>query len=200
MTPPSTEPAPRRTVDYVHPVDVVGAHVQLRELSSADVDAVFRIYGDPVATRHLSFEPRPREQVEAIIDRARRAAAREPRAEYDLAVIRQADGDLIGYGRLAVEPHRSGQIGFALRPDQWGRGLGSETVRLLLGFGFDHLGLHRIWGARSPVNMASERVMLRAGMMEEGRIRDHVHVHGAWRDSIVHAILEDEWRALDRRA
>lgn len=33
-------------------------------------------------------------------------------------------------------------------------------------------------------------------MVEEGRIRGHVEKGGAWRDSIVHAILEHEWESL----
>ncbi|WP_131736946.1 GNAT family N-acetyltransferase [Actinomadura roseirufa] len=87
----------------------------------------------------------------------------------------------------------SAQLGFALRADQWGRGLGIETVRLLLRLGFEELGLHRLWGARSPDNTTSARLMAKLGMIEEGRIRDHLKVRGAWRDSVVHSILEAEW-------
>jgi [ribosomal protein S5]-alanine N-acetyltransferase len=60
-------------------------------------------------------------------------------------------------------------------------------------FGFRHLRLHRIWGARSPANTAAQLAMLVAGMVEEGRIRHHVRARGVWRDSIVHSALEDEW-------
>jgi [ribosomal protein S5]-alanine N-acetyltransferase len=76
----------------------------------------------------------------------------------------------------------------------WGAGLGVETGRLLFTLGFTHLGLHRIWGARSPDNMAAAQVMRKLGMTEEGRIRHHVHTHGAWRDSVTYSVLEDEWR------
>ncbi|WP_181727390.1 GNAT family N-acetyltransferase [Streptomyces sp. PT12] len=67
-----------------------------------------------------------------------------------------------------------------------------DAIGGLLTLGFDSLGLHRIWAARSPENEASRRVLDRAGLVEEGRIRHHVHVRGAWRDSIVHAIIADE--------
>jgi [ribosomal protein S5]-alanine N-acetyltransferase len=64
-----------------------------------------------------------------------------------------------------------------------GEGKGTETVLLLQHLGFKGLGLHRIWGARSPINDASSRTMLCAGMIEEGRIRGHLYSRGAWRDS-----------------
>ncbi|WP_435651569.1 GNAT family N-acetyltransferase [Kitasatospora purpeofusca] len=44
---------------------------------------------------------------------------------------------------------------------------------------------------------ASARTLLRAGMTKDGRIRDHVFVHGAWRDSITYSILEHEWAPID---
>jgi len=103
---------------------------------------------------------------------------------------------LIGYGRLAMDPHqqRAATFGFALRPDTWGVGYGLETVRLLLGFGFEDLGLHRIWGARSPLNEASAKTMTAAGMVQEGIIRAHIKKAGGWRDSVVHSMLDDEWK------
>ena len=176
-----------------------GARTLLRELRQDDVDAVHGIYGDPEATRHLSFEPRSRADVARLVERLVRDPSVERRTEYCLAVGDRAGGDLIGVTRLALGEHRSGQVGIALRPDRWGRGLGGEALDLLLSLGFDDLGLHRIWGARSPENEASARLMLAAGMAQEGVIRHHVHVRGSWRDSVVHAILEPEWRERQDR-
>lgn len=161
----------------------------------SDADEVLAIYGDERATEHLSFEPRTREDVDGILARCIASATAEPRQEHALAVVERDGGRLIGVGRLALDPHqpRGATLGFALHPDTWGAGYGTETVRLLLGTGFDDLGLHRIWGARSPTNEASARTMLAAGMVEEGRIREHVLKRGQWRDSVVHAILDREW-------
>ncbi|MDA0635140.1 GNAT family protein [Nonomuraea sp. MCN248] len=49
-------------------------------------------------------------------------------------------------------------------------------MRLLLRLKFDKLGLHRIWRARDPQNRPSARVMTKADMVEEGRIRGHLHL------------------------
>ncbi|MFB7739360.1 GNAT family N-acetyltransferase [Streptomyces sp. NPDC056112] len=181
----------------MHPVNRSSARLSLRELSIEDVDAVLAIYGSPEATEHLSFEPRTRDQVGQIVARSVAHATATPRAEYALAVIERDTDDLIGFGRLATDPHqqRGATVGFALRPDAWGVGYGVETVRLLLSVGFDDLGLHRIWGARSPLNEASAKTMSAAGMVEEGTIREHVRKAGQWRDSVVHAILDREWQS-----
>ncbi|MGI5443781.1 GNAT family N-acetyltransferase [Streptomyces shenzhenensis] len=181
----------------MHPVSRSSIRLALRELTSEDVDTVLAIYGSPEATEHLSFEPRTRDQVAQIVARSIAAATTDPRSEYALAVVERDTDDVIGFGRIAMDPHqqRAATFGFALRPDSWGVGYGLETVLLLLGLGFEELELHRIWGARSPLNEASAKTMAAAGMAEEGTIRGHIRKAGQWRDSVVHAMLADEWAA-----
>jgi len=183
----------------MYPVTLTGKRLTLREFTDDDINAVLAIYGNPVVTEHLSFEPRTREQVAVTLQSVTTAARVEPRTEYSLAAALPETGEVIGFARLAVDTQHpgqsSGQLGFALRTDTWGQGLGEETVTLLLRLGFEQLGLHRLWGARSPVNDVSGRLMNKLAMIEEGTIRHHLRIRGAWRDSIVHSILEDEWRA-----
>ncbi|MFE3555460.1 GNAT family N-acetyltransferase [Streptomyces sp. NPDC059193] len=180
----------------MHPVVRRRSRLALRELRPEDVDAVHAVYGSPEATRHLSFEPRTREQCADIVARSLASAAAAPREEYALAVTR-GEGPPVGFARLALDPHqqRAATIGFALRPDAWGVGHGTETVHLLLDLAFEDLDLHRVWAARAPLNDASARTLLAAGMTEEGRIRGHVHVRGGWRDSIVYGVLKEEHRS-----
>ncbi|AZS87251.1 N-acetyltransferase [Streptomyces griseoviridis] len=180
----------------MYPIERSSPRLCLRELDPADTEDVLAIYGSPKATEHLSFEPRTRSQVAEVIARSVALAAAEARSEYALAVVQRDLGKLIGFGRLALDPHqvRGATVGFALRPDMWGLGYGLEAVNLLLAVGFIDLGLHRIWGARSPLNHASARTLAAAGMVEEGTIREHVFKAGEWRDSVVHGIIFREWR------
>ncbi|MEU9602847.1 GNAT family N-acetyltransferase [Streptomyces sp. NPDC048057] len=134
----------------------VRPRLALRELQPDDVNGVFAIYGSPEATLHVSFEPRSREQVGAIVARSIASASADPRSEYALGVVEKEGGGLVGFGRLAADPHqqRGATFGFALHPDVWGR----------------------------------------------GRIGEHVHKGGRWRDSVVHAVLDREWeRAVQGR-
>ncbi|MEV4111318.1 GNAT family protein [Nonomuraea sp. NPDC049695] len=172
-----------------------GERLGLREVTEADVPALHALYGDAAATQHMPFGPRSLAEVARLVEQAMEAATAEPRLLYVLAVVDAARCDVIGVARLSIEavhPH-SAEIGFGLHPEQWGRGIGTDLVRLLLSFGFKELGLHRVWGARSPANLPAQLAMLTAGMVEEGRIRHHVHTPQGWRDSIVHSALEDEW-------
>jgi [ribosomal protein S5]-alanine N-acetyltransferase len=179
----------------MYPVARRSSRLSLREFTVDDVNAVHAIYGSAEVTEHLSFTPRSRHEVGGIVARSIASATASPREEYALAVVEHDGEELIGLARLAMDPHqqRAATMGFALRPDTWGVGFGRETVSLLLNLAFADLELHRVWAARSPLNAASEKTLLAAGMTEEGRIRGHVHVRGAWRDSIVYGTLREEW-------
>jgi ribosomal-protein-alanine N-acetyltransferase len=173
---------------------VQSGRLVLRELTADDGDALHRLYGDERVTEHLSFTPRDRGQAQAIMARSIDSAAQTPRSEYSLAVALRDDLRMVGFARLALDPHqqRAATVGFALQPDQWGRGLGRETVWLLGERAFNRLCLHRIWAARAPLNSASATVLTRAGFTEEGLIRAHVHVRDRWRDSVVYGLLSQE--------
>ncbi|WP_214324309.1 GNAT family N-acetyltransferase [Nonomuraea sediminis] len=176
-------------------VHVNGSRLGLRDVTEADVAALHAVYGDPAVTEHMPFAPRTLDEVDRIIRDAMEAARADPRRLYVLAVTDAGFGDVIGVARLHIEadhPH-SAEIGLGLRPDQWGRGIGTDLIKLLLSFGFRQVGLHRIWGARSPANLPAQLAMLTAGMVEEGRIRHHVLTPAGWRDSIVHSAIADDW-------
>jgi len=176
----------------VKSAELTGHLVSLRELDDADAAALHAVYGNPDVCERMSFTPRTIEQCAAIITAARKDAEADPRQVYMLAVCGN-DGNLIGAARLGLGEWKSAQFGIALRPDQWGHGRGTETVRLLFHLGFRDLGVHRIWGARSPRNHTSGRLMAAAGMTEDGTIRSHVLRHGVWEDSATASILEDEF-------
>lgn len=171
------------------------ARLALRELITDDVGDVCAIYGSTRATEHLSSRPHSREDIGGIVPRYMVLATATPGEEYALAVVQRDSGGLVGFARLALVPHRqrAATIGGALRTDVWGAGYGKETVRLLLALAFADLDLHRVWAARSPLNIAAKKMLLGVGFTEEGRIRGHVHVRGGWRDSIVYGILREDW-------
>lgn len=177
----------------VYPVHLRGAGVILREFRGDDAGAAFAVIGDDRVTRWLSFDShRSPEQTASMLASAIERAGRTPRTEWYLAVT-MPTGDLIGFVRLALNGVQAGKLGYAIHADHQGRGHATDAARTLTDFGFRQLGLHRISAAIGPDNAASIAVVQRLGFQPEGRIRDHVFTNGAWRDSLLHSVLADEW-------
>jgi RimJ/RimL family protein N-acetyltransferase len=86
-------------------------------------------------------------------------------------------------------------LGYELDPSHWGRGYATEAAAALLRFGFETLGLHRVWSYHVAPNERSAAVLRRLGFRQEGRLRENEHLRGAWHDTIVYGLLQSEWEA-----
>ena len=75
-----------------------------------------------------------------------------------------------------------------LAPECWGQGYATEVAPAVVGFART-LGMHRVEATCHPSNVRSVRVLEKAGLRLEGRLRDHLHVRGAWRDSLLFAVV-----------
>jgi [ribosomal protein S5]-alanine N-acetyltransferase len=177
----------------MYPVQVTGDRVRLREFREDDVDQALALVGDDRVTTFLSFDSRTHAETAAMVRGIVERAQADPRTEYYLAVTSLTSDDLIGFVRLAFAGVQAGKLGYAVAADHWGHGYATDAAATMLEFGFTTLGLHRISAAIGPDNAASIQVVKRLGFHHEGRLRDHVHTNGAWRDSELYSVLAHEW-------
>lgn len=176
----------------MYPVRIEGERIVLREFEERDLDASMAVVGDPDVTVYLSFDARTREeQAERLAADIARAKT-EPRPDYYLAIADRQTDELIGFIRIGLGGHRSGELGYALRKDRWRQGYTYEAAQLVLAFAFEELGTHRIQAACGPDNLASQAMLRRLGFEYEGRMRDHVFTNGGWRDSLLYSVVGSE--------
>jgi RimJ/RimL family protein N-acetyltransferase len=178
--------------------DVRSQRLVLREFGPRDWPAVHAWASRPEVCRFQAWGPNTPEETQAFLQAVLVAAAARPRSDFTLAATLPGNDVPIGSGALYLRDRRfrSGEIAYVLHPDQWGLGLGTELARRLLELGFDRFGLHRIYATCDPRNVASGRVLKKAGMTREGRLREAVLIRDGWRDSDVYGILEHEWLRL----
>jgi RimJ/RimL family protein N-acetyltransferase len=177
-------------------VQLEGERITLRELARADWPAIHAYASRPEVCRYQPWGPNTPDETVAFVEAAVASAEECPRRRYALAVALQGTDEVIGLMELYVRDVRSGvgEIAWVLRPEYWGQGITMESALALLRFGFDVLGLHRIFATCDPRNVASSRVMEKSGMTYEGRMRETLLIRDGWRDSLMYAILEHEWR------
>lgn len=106
--------------------------------------------------------------------------------------IRMLPGaSLIGsVGLRDVDPeHRQAELGFWIGRKWWGQGYASEAASEVIRFGFDELGLNRIYAHHMARNPAAGRVLGNIGMRQEGVLRERVRKWGVYEDVVLYAIL-----------
>jgi RimJ/RimL family protein N-acetyltransferase len=182
-----------------HGLPLETARLVLRELTTDDGPAVHEYASDAEAVRYLDWGPNTVEETAQFLHMAGRAREALPRIAYHLAIVLKATGHLVGGCRIEVRsaPDGVGDLGYVLARSHWGRGYATEATRALVGFGFDHLALHRIWATCDVRNAASARVLEKIGMEREGCLRHSIRRHGEWRDSYLYAMLAPNWRNED---
>lgn len=184
------------TVQYAPDYPIETERLRLRPFRRGDVDAVYSYRSRPDVAEYLADRPMNHEEcAEAVRLRAGQIAFSGEGDKILLAVERKDDARLIGEVSLIWRSvaDQQAEIGFVLHPDAQGQGVASEAARALLAFGFEVVGLHRIYARCDAANLASAGVMRRIGMRQEAHFREHAHFKGRWDEELICAILDREW-------
>jgi ribosomal-protein-alanine N-acetyltransferase len=168
--------------------------LQLTEFEPDDAATIVRLAGArQIADTTISIpHPYRLEDAEAFIQ------AQVPRMEEGSAAtfaIRLAAGrQLIGVVSLTKIDleHQQAELGYWIGTDWWGKGYATEAARAVVRFGFDVIGLNRIYAHHMARNPASGRVLERVGMRREGVLRQRVRKWGRFEDVVVYAVLRDD--------
>jgi RimJ/RimL family protein N-acetyltransferase len=118
-----------------------------------------------------------------------------------LAIALRSTGRQIGGIGLTVDQqHQHAELGYWLGVPYWGKGYATEAGREMLRYGFEELGLHRIFASHFKHNPASGRILIKLGMRHEGCQREHLRKWEQFIDSELYGILRQEWESGEYNA
>lgn len=96
--------------------------------------------------------------------------------------------------------HARAEIFYSIRNGTDKRqGYMKEALPVVLQFGFDELGLHRIEGLVAAWNVPSIKLLYGCGFTREGTMRQDYLYNGQYEDSDCYSLLRDEWLDGGRR-
>ena len=143
--------------------------------------------GDPL-------RPRTKDQIEADYEHYSKSEARSTQ----FVIYEAKTSRLIGATDLRHidGEHRTAEFGISIgEKDCWGKGYGTETVILMLDYGFSVLGLHNIMLDTYSYNERAIRAYKRAGFREIGRRREAKRVGGQLYDVVYMDCLATEFHS-----
>jgi len=169
---------------------LLGVFVDLRPLVAGDAEATLR-WRQSERARLLNRGAATVEQQAAWI-------AGRPASEHNF-IITLKDGRAVGalslVGIDAGNRHAE-SARFLIGEEAAVRGIPAavEAMKLLYQHAFDTLGLTRIFGTIAAGNKRMITWQKFLGMREEGRMRRHYLLNGAYQDAVMLGLLEDEYR------
>ncbi len=122
-----------------------------------------------------------------------------PEDEHPYVIEFKEDGKWRMIGNLALfginTLDRSAEIGIVIGDKaSWNKGYGCEAMKLMVGRGFNDLGLHRIFLRVFETNPRGIRCYEKAGFVHEGRLREAVWKNGKFLDVLIMSVLQTEWK------
>lgn len=163
--------------------------LHLRPPVAADAERMFLdLARHPEVSLHLTWPPHDDVSTTlAVIEMMR--ADREAGTAATWALTPRGGGDLVGLFTCWPTAHGI-ELGYCLAPHRWGEGLMTEVATAMTEHLLAQDGIFRVWAACDVANVASARVLEKAGFTREGLLRRfsvHPNVGPEPRDCLLYA-------------
>ena len=114
------------------------------------------------------------------------------------AAVEKSSGRFVGWFHFRPAADASPdevELGYRLRRSAWGKGYATEGSRALIDKGFAELGVRRVVASTMVVNVASRRVMEKAGLRFVRTFHQPWpdHIEGEEQGDVEYALLRSEW-------
>jgi len=112
-------------------------------------------------------------------------------------IIEKKDGSKIGWIAHFYMLHpmmKLLEIGFALVPQERGKGYCTEAMKIMVDYLFLTHDAVRVQAITDMRNIAAQKVIEKAGLKNEGLMRKCLFTRGGWRDGYLYSILQEEWK------
>jgi [ribosomal protein S5]-alanine N-acetyltransferase len=171
-----------------------GSLVYLRPLERADLNERYLSWlNDPEVTHYLETGVFPTTMLD--LEKFYQSVTGTPN-QVLLAIVDKATNTHVGNIKLGPINwvHRRSPLGILVGDKKsWGKGIGSEAMRLMVEYGFRRLNLHRIYLAVFVENEAGVRLYEKVGFKVEGRFRDDMFQDGQYKDRLWMGLLRTEY-------
>jgi RimJ/RimL family protein N-acetyltransferase len=167
----------------------------LDELALTDLNDIHALHSCPEVDEFNTLGiPESLRQTEMLLEEWLERQAAVPRMSYVFCVRTIDSEQFIGLMALNLgKPnYRNAEVWYKTHPVHWGRGYTTEALKHLIQFGFEELNLHRIEAGCAVANIASIKVLEKAGMTREGRKRQILPIRGQWVDNYFYSILDSD--------
>lgn len=170
------------------------ARLLLRPFTQADAADVYRYARDPRVGPAAGWKPHA--SVEESLEIIRTVFSAPGVFAMELRETGKVVGS-VGYvdRHQASLPGPDDEIGYALHPEYWGRGLTPEAVQAVLRYGFEALGLNAQWCGHYDFNHSSRRVIEKCGFRYRFTGKTEVPAMGETRTELHYALTREEWQS-----
>ncbi len=167
-----------------------GDKICFTALKQNDAAEIHKYASDEEVSRFIGW--RLMENPDETIRHVEQMIKREAQGtHYYASVVDKYSRQIIGTGMIFNfdSEARHAEIGYVLSKSCWGRGFGTEVVKLLKTYAFEVLDLHKLHARVAEANTGSYRVLEKNGFLLEGRLKDYYFIEGRYYDGRLYGFI-----------
>lgn len=157
-----------------------------------DAADIFFLRSDETVLKFIGKEPAASvEEAKTFIQRVNDAADANESIIWAIT-LKDDPVTVIGticYWRLQPENYRA-EIGYALHPNHWRKGIMKEAILKVLDYGFETMKLHSVEARTATDNIASGSVLQATGFVKEAHLKEEFFFRGEFLDTIIYSRLQ----------
>jgi len=176
-------------------MEIITQRLRLKEVSVADINAIHKLHSFKEVDEFNTLGiPGSITDTEILVNEWVGKQKTTPRVSFIFSITLIDTDEFIGLIALNIGKlnYKIAEVWYKLDPAYWQNGYATEALKAILNFGFTDLGLHRIEAGCAVENIASVKVLEKAGMTREGRKRKILPIRGKWTDNYFYAILDTD--------
>lgn len=175
--------------------------VTLRPINESDIPEIFESCQDPIIPKftRVPFDYTMAHAEFFVREKTPKSLAEKTELAFAIELGNGADrkfAGVISFHSMDL-PDLVAELGYWIRSDARGKGIGTTAARVLTNFGFESMGFERIEALVDVENMASQQLLLSAGYSLEGILRKKSRRYdGSQIDMALFAAIRDEWSGI----
>ncbi len=173
---------------------ILTKRLRLRMPVAKDIPQLVEYANHPQISKMTLNVPHPYQEKDAISWLNMANQGFEDKNHFVFAICKQTDDKFMGGIGLRVNSRfNHAELGFWLGEPFWNNGYVTEATGKILEFGFEQIGLRKIFATHMIDNPASGKVMIKNGMIKEGELVDHIKKADEYYTVIQYRLTKDEF-------
>ena len=167
---------------------------KLREFRHTDATHYYQLLKHPQVSLYIPNSFMPKTRMDAVKEMSLQQTLFKQRKTIFWVIANHQD-QLIGscgYENWYKQQYRI-EISYELHPDYWGQGIATESLRLIINFGFKYLAAKRFEAFTLPKNTPSNKLLERLNFKLDGTLRQYRCFNDQQTDVLLFSLLPHDW-------
>lgn len=180
--------------------EIETSRLLLRKVGAKDIPKIIEYAGNVKIAEMTLNLPHPYQEKDAIFWINSCNQGFNDKTQYTFCLADKDTNEFMGGMGLHITARfNRAEMGYWVAEPFWNKGYATEAMEAILKFGFEKIGLNKIYAVHLVENGASGKVMIKNGMIKEGELKEHTKKGDDYASLYQYRLTRNEYQDLKGR-